>query len=123
MRSRWSRILFWLGAVTMVVGAADPLEGAFVILLGSALLVVGETLKNAARRNVGFWTCVFVLIAVGVAAMFGLSAVGGIGGSTGRSLWWSVLILPYPIGWLLGVGRLVAAGLQSLRSGSPSKRS
>jgi hypothetical protein len=43
------------------------------------------------------------MIAVGVGAMWGLSTVGGIGGSTGRSPWWGALILPYLVGWWLGI--------------------
>ena len=45
----------------------------------------------------------FVLIAVGVGAMFGMSAMGGIGGNSGRSIWWILLCLPYPVGWILGL--------------------
>jgi hypothetical protein len=43
------------------------------------------------------------LIAVGVAALFGLSAIGGFGGPSGRSMWWGLLLLPYPIGWVIGL--------------------
>jgi hypothetical protein len=43
------------------------------------------------------------LIAFGVAALFGLSALGGAGGNSGRSIWWLALCVSYPIGWLLGL--------------------
>jgi hypothetical protein len=46
---------------------------------------------------------VCILITIGVGAMWGLSAAGGIGGSSGHSLWWGVLILPYLIGWSMGI--------------------
>ena len=52
--------------------------------------------------------CAFSLIAAGVAAMFALSAVGGIGGRSGHSLWWGLLILPYPVGWLMALAGGVA---------------
>jgi uncharacterized membrane protein len=45
----------------------------------------------------------FVLIAIGVGAMVVLSMFGGIGGRAGRSMWWGVTILPYPVGWLIGM--------------------
>jgi hypothetical protein len=45
----------------------------------------------------------FVLVAIGVGLMFGMSAMGGIGGHTGRSMWWALALLPYPIGWVLGL--------------------
>ena len=35
--------------------------------------------------------------------MFGMSALGGVGGTSGRSIWWILLCLPYPIGWVLGL--------------------
>jgi len=38
-----------------------------------------------------------------VGAVWGLSAFGGIGGDTGRSMWLGLLILPYLIGWSMGI--------------------
>ena len=121
--SRWSRPLHILGAIALVVGALDPLEGSIVVVVGSALLLASEFSQDAARRHPGFWTTVFVLVAVGVTAMFSLSSVGGIGGNSGRSMWWGILILPYPAGWLLGIGRLVAEGIRALRHRSASRGS
>lgn len=120
MRSRWSRLVFVLGAIAFVVGAVDPLEGSVVVLLGSALLWGSEILKGAERQRLGYWASVFVLVAFGVGAMMGLSSMGGIGGKSGRSLWWGLLILPYPVGWLLGIGGLVAGCMRALRRRSTS---
>ena len=121
--SRWSRALRILGAIAMVVGAVDPLEGSVLVAVGSGLLLGSEIAKGAERRHVGFWTSVFILIVVGVTAMFGLSWVGGMGGNSGRSMWCGMLIVPYPLGWLLGVGRLAVEGMRALRDRSPSRRS
>ena len=107
----------------MVVGALDPLEGSIVVVGGSALLLGSEFSTEAARRHLGFWMIVFVLVLVGTLAMVGLSSLGGIGGNSGRSMWWGLLILPYPIGWLLGVGRLVAEGIRALRNRRASRES
>ena len=104
----WSRTLFWLGVVAFAGGALDPLEGAFVILAGSILLLVSARLPGAPLPRAGRWTLVTALIATGVTAMLALSAVGGLGGKTGRSWVWGLLLLPYPAGWLLGVGTLLA---------------
>jgi len=46
---------------------------------------------------------VFILIAIGVGAVWGLTWIGGFGGNSGRSMWWGVLILPYLIGWSMGI--------------------
>jgi hypothetical protein len=100
---RWSRILKVAGGIVLLVGTLDPMEGSVLILLGSGLVALGMHLGAKERRTVLYWTWVFILIAVGVGALFGLSAIGGIGGKSGHSMWWGLLILPYPAGWLMAV--------------------
>jgi cystathionine beta-lyase family protein involved in aluminum resistance len=98
-----SRILKVVGGLAMLLGTLDPLEGSLLILAGSGLVALGVYLSGKDRRTVLYWVCAFVLIAVGVGALFALSAVGGIGGESGRSMWWGLLILPYPVGWLMAL--------------------
>lgn len=107
-RPRWARLTLIVGALALLAGAIDPLEGSVVILGGCALLAASAALRGDSRRHCLYWKINFALVALGVAAVFALSSVGGIGGRTGRSLWWGLLILPYPIGWLLGVGGVIA---------------
>jgi purine-cytosine permease-like protein len=116
----WSRILKVVGGIAMLLGTLDPLEGSVLILVGSALVALGVYLGSKERRGVRYWLWAFILIAVGVGAMFGLTAVGGIGGRSGHSLWWDVLVLPYPVGWLMalaggvvGLVRLIKAKRQA----------
>ena len=85
-----------------------PLEGSLLILPGSGMVALGIYLGGKDRRTVLYWTWAFILIAVGVGALFGLSAVGGIGGKGGHSMWWGILILPYPAGWLMALAGGVA---------------
>jgi hypothetical protein len=82
-RKTWWRILVVLGGIAMVAGALDPLEGSVVILAGSALVALGIYLGDTGRSLLVCWIWVLLLIAVGVGAMFGLSAVGGFGGTSG----------------------------------------
>ena len=96
-----SRALVIMGLVLMLGGALDPLEGSVVILLGSALVAAGAFTSRTHRYGVQL--AALLLIATGVAALFGLSALGGVGGSTGRSFWWLLLCLPYPVGWVTGL--------------------
>ncbi len=42
-------------------------------------------------------------------ALWGMSAIGGIGGSTGRSMWWALVLLPYPVGWVMGFAGVIRA--------------
>jgi hypothetical protein len=110
-RTIWSVVLVIAGLLAMLVGAIDPLEGSFVILPGCGVVLIGALLGRSRYRKLLFWA--FVLIAVGVGAMVVLSALGGIGGHSGRSLWWGLFILPYPVGWIIG---LVGAGLRLAES-------
>lgn len=104
----WSRILKVVGGTAMLLGTLDPLEGSLLILPGSGLVALGMFLGGKDRKTVLSWTWAFILIAAGVAAMFALSAVGGIGGKSGHSMWWGVLMLPYPAGWLMALAGGVA---------------
>ncbi|MGO8926262.1 MAG: hypothetical protein ACLQU3_05145 [Limisphaerales bacterium] len=102
-RKLWSRILIIVGSIAMLVGALDPMEGSVVILPGSGLVALGTFLGQSERRLIAYRVWVFILIAIGVGAVWGLTWVGGFGGNSGRSMWWGVLILPYLIGWSMGI--------------------
>jgi hypothetical protein len=97
----WSRILVIAGLAAMLIGAVDPLEGSLVILPGTGLVALGALLGKSRHRTFLAWS--LVLVAVGVGALWGLSAIGGLGGRTGRSYWWGLILLPYPIGWIMGL--------------------
>jgi len=108
-RKLWSRILIIVGGIAMLVGTLDPMEGSLLILPGSGLVALGLFVGKAEPRLLRYWLCVFILIAVGVGALFGLSAVGGIGGKSGNSMWWGVLLLPYPVGWGMALAGAILA--------------
>jgi hypothetical protein len=102
-RERWSKFLLVAGYVAVLAGALDPLEGALLILPGSAMLALASRLAQGDRAWLPYRAWSLVLIACGVAALFGLSAAGGIGGKSGNSAWWGLLLLPYPAGWLMAL--------------------
>jgi len=110
-----ARILFPIGVVAMVAGALDPLEGSVVILAGSGLVALSTWLGNHDRSLAIYRTWLFGMIAFGVVVMFAMSAVGGLGGKTGRSMWWALVLLPYPVGWLLGIANLAARAIDRVR--------
>jgi len=118
--SRWSRILVIAGLAAMLIGAVDPLEGALLILPGSGLVALGALLGKSRHRRFLFWS--FVLVAVGVGALWGLSAIGGLGGTTGHSYWWGLVLLPYPVGWIMGLVGAIRV-LRELRSAHGRKAS
>ena len=100
----------------MALGSLDPLEGSLLILPGSGLVALGMYLGKRDRREIVYWFRVFVLIAIGVVAMFVLSAFGGIGGKGGHSIWWGIFLLPYPIGWLMALAGGIAGLVRCHRS-------
>jgi hypothetical protein len=118
-----SRFLLVVGFIGMLVGAIDPLEGSVVILPANALVALSAVLCKSRYRTL--LVTGFSLVAGGVGAMWALSALGGIGGDTGRSMGWGVVISPYPIGWLLGIVgavlALVEAFKRSTRIGHPAR--
>jgi hypothetical protein len=98
---QWPRILLIVGVCCMLIGLVDPLEGSLVILPGTGLVALGAFLGKSRHRGLLAWA--FVLVLLGVAPIWLLSAFGGIGGTTGRSMWWGLVLLPYPVGWILGL--------------------
>ncbi|QDU18119.1 hypothetical protein [Urbifossiella limnaea] len=107
-RDRWSGLFVVVGLIAMCVGAVDPLEGSLLILPGTGMVALGAWLGGSRYRRFLGWS--FGLVAAGVGILWGLSALGGIGGESGRSIWWGLVLLPYPVGWVMGlvgaVGRL-----------------
>jgi len=108
-RMLWSRILAVVGGIAMLLGTLDPLEGSLLILPGSGMVALGVFLGRKDHRTILYWAWAFILIAAGVGVMFALSAVGGIGGKSGHSMWWGLLMLPYPVGWLMALAGAVIA--------------
>jgi hypothetical protein len=99
-RNLWSRILKVVGCIGMLVGTVDPLEGSLLILPGSGMIALGVYLGGKDRRTVLYWTWAFILIAVGVAALFGLSAIG--------------------VGWLMAVGGGVVGLVRLFKARRPA---
>lgn len=101
----WIRIVYIFGVAALIIGVLDPLEGSVVIALGGIALAVATYLKNDP-----FWKMHLIsalLIITGVSFLFWLSSLGGFGGNSSRSWWWGMLILPYPLGWLMSVVLLI----------------
>ena len=93
--------LIVVGLMLLLVGALDPLEGALAILTGCGVVALGAYLSDSEHRTFLAWA--FGLVAVGVVGMLILTALGGVGGSSGRRWWWGLLLLPYAVGWIMGV--------------------
>lgn len=98
----WGKVLVVIGTIGLFIGTIDPLEGSVLILAGIILITVAVFMGGSKYRTLLLWS--LVLTTVGVTAMWIISGFGGVGGDTGRSLWWLVpIVTPYALGWLLGV--------------------
>jgi hypothetical protein len=111
--SLWPRVLLIVGLSGMLLGAIDPLEGSLIILLGSGLVALGAFLGKSRRRVLVYWS--LALVAIGVGAMFILSAFGGFGTGTGLSNWWGLLLVPYAAGWVMGLAGSVLALVEAFK--------
>jgi hypothetical protein len=103
--ANWSRALAAIGLVAMLIGGVDPLEGSIAILAGVGLVTLAALLSRS--RWLKLLSVAFALTAAGIAAMVVLSSLGGIGGESGRSLWWAVVMTPYPLGAIVAVAGFV----------------
>ncbi|WP_166790785.1 hypothetical protein [Cryobacterium mannosilyticum] len=51
-----------------------------------------------------------------------MSALGGVGGTSGVSMWWSILVLPYPVGWLMALVGAIVLFARGFRADTPAQR-
>jgi len=107
----WARIIYIIGVVALTIGIVDPLEGSVVILAGSALVALSTFLIK--DRHWKIFLASFIMILIGVIALFYLSSLGGFGGQSTLSWWWGTLILPYPVGWLLSIVLLIVRAVKN----------
>jgi hypothetical protein len=95
----WGELLIIIGLMGTLAGSIDLLEGVVFVLPGVALISLGTVVSKSRLARLAFWSC--ILTATGVVCMIALSALGGVGGDSGRSIWWSALLTPYAFGAVL----------------------
>lgn len=109
----WTRILYTIGVVGLIIGSIDPLEGAVIILLGSMLIALATYLTKDIHHKL--FSVTLIMIVIGVFFLFYLSSLGGFGGSSKLSWWWGILIIPYPIGWLISIITLIVRMVRKIK--------
>lgn len=102
-------ILAMVGWIALISGAIDPLEGSLAIAIGSILICLDAWRRGSAWRFL--YAIASGLILIGVFFLFYISSRGGIEGNLLKSPL-SLLIAPYPIGWLVFVFSFVKTQLE-----------
>jgi len=102
---KWTRIIYIIGVIALIIGALDPLEGSVIIAAGSVLIIVSTYVKRDQHWKI--FLASLIMIVIGVIFLFYFSSLGGFGGTSTLSWWWGILILPYPIGWLISITVLI----------------
>ena len=110
-KAKWTRIIYIVGVIALIIGAIDPLEGSVVIMAGSALLALSTYATS--DRHSKIFTVSLIMIVIGVAFLFYFSSLGGFGGKSTLSWWWGLLILPFPIGWLTIITVLIRRAIEN----------
>jgi hypothetical protein len=119
-KTKWTRVIYIIGVIALIIGVIDPLEGSVVICAGSALIALSTFLTR--DRHWKIFLLSFIMIVIGVFFLFYLSSLGGFGGTSKLSWWWGLLILPYVIGWLASIITLITRAVKKpvQQSGSDS---
>jgi hypothetical protein len=102
------RALRILAVALLLLGALDPMYGAVLIAAGSFLLAVQVRLSRDSRRRLYFTTALMIL--VGVFFLFYFSERGGL--VKGQLSGWWLLMLPYPVGWMITVSSLLDTSIR-----------
>ena len=100
-KSKWIKIIYIIGIILLIIGAIDPMEGSIVILVGSTLIALSTYLTQ--ERHWKLFLTTMIMIVIGVCFLFYFSSLGGWGGNSKISWWWVLLVIPYPVGWLLNI--------------------
>lgn len=96
MSKKLAPVLVVLGSLAILIGVIDPVEGMFIIFPGSGLIALGAYLAQTPHRRLVY--CAFLLIGASFcASSFISSKFHGLPG------WWTLVLLPYPIGWTMDV--------------------
>jgi hypothetical protein len=110
-KSNWIRIIYIIGIIALIFGILDPLEGSVVIAAGSSLISLATYLTKDRHWKIFLASCIMILI--GVFFMFYFSSMGGFGGSSTLSWWWGIVIIPYPVGWLMSIILLIVRAIKN----------
>lgn len=100
---RWSKILFTIGVIAMFVGIFNPIRLFLIVTIG-AVLVTLSALAERDRHRYLYLAFTFLII-TGAFFIHYMSLLGEY--NVAGEWWWNLMILPYPIGWILIMAMLL----------------
>ena len=107
VKPKWTRIVYIIGVAASIIGVLDPMEGSILLMAGGILLAVSTYFIKDKYRKMFFTTA--IMMVVGVFFLFYFSSLGGF---PPLPWWWGILILPYPIGWLMLITTLIVRSVE-----------
>lgn len=112
---QWIRIIYIIGVVALIIGALDPMEGSVLIALGALLTTI--TTFIAKDRHYRFFLVAGIMILFSVAMLWYVSALGGF--DPKKQWWWLIILIPYPVGWLMEIILLIVRAFSSPEKTGP----
>ena len=119
MKNKIYKIIYIIGVIALVIGTIDPLEGSVIIAGGSIFISIASYLLKDSYRKL--FLIFSILIVIGVAVLFYISYLGGVGGNSSLSPYWTICILPYPAGWLASIILLILKTIKTKKINNHSK--
>ncbi len=104
---KWTRIVYIIGVIASIAGILDPMEGSVVLMAGGLLLAISTYATKEKYWKLFLTTS--IMMVVGVFFLFYFSSLGGF---PPLSWWWSLLIMPYPIGWIMLIVTLIVRAVK-----------
>lgn len=102
-RVKWYRVVFIIGVAATVIGAIDPMEGSVVIAMASICLALSTYYMR--DRYAKIFIVAAIMVVFSVAALWYVSSLGGF--DPKKEWWWTVILIPYPVGWLISIITLI----------------
>ena len=105
--------LYYLGLFSLFLGSLDPLEGSILILMG--FIFISIFMKVTHNKFAKYFIFASSISGIGIFFMFYFSFLGGFFGNSTLNKWYLLLLLPYPLGWLLFIILLVTNFFESFK--------
>jgi len=99
----WTRTLFTVGVIALFVGIFNPM-GWYIIVTAGAVMITLAALAEQDRHRYIYLASTFLVI-IGSLLIYYMSLLGSY--EVQGEWWWNLMVLPYPIGWIVIMAMLL----------------